>query len=101
MVTPREMAGGSATSRLTMGAYQASAMALEFRGGPQHHRGRTPAECRAREGQATGILWTFTSPELWDLLVIQRGWTPARYGHWLAACSPPPSSPHSRREDDT
>jgi hypothetical protein len=23
-------------------------------------------------------------PELWDLLVTQRGWTPQRYGHWLA-----------------
>jgi AcrR family transcriptional regulator len=33
---------------------------------------------------ARDILWTFTSPELWDLLVIQRGWTPARYGHWFA-----------------
>ena len=35
--------------------------------------------------EARDVLWTFTSPELWELLVIQRGWTPARYGHWLAS----------------
>lgn len=29
------------------------------------------------------ILWTFHSPEQYDLLVIQRGWEPARYVEFL------------------
>ena len=48
-----------------------------------HAGGHLPADTAVEE--ARDILWTFTSPELWDLLVIQRGWTPARYGHWLAS----------------
>ena len=47
-----------------------------------HAGGHLPAGITVEE--ARDILWTFTSPELWDLLVIQRGWTSARYGHWLA-----------------
>jgi AcrR family transcriptional regulator len=35
--------------------------------------------------EARDVLWTFTSPELWDLLVVQRGWATTRYGHWLAS----------------
>jgi AcrR family transcriptional regulator len=48
-----------------------------------HTGGHLPADITVEE--ARDILWTFTSPELWELLVIQRGWTPARYGHWLAS----------------
>jgi len=48
-----------------------------------HTGGHLPADTAVEE--ARDVLWTFTSPELWDLLVIQRGWTPARYGHWLAS----------------
>ncbi|HEV2377999.1 MAG TPA: helix-turn-helix domain-containing protein [Streptosporangiaceae bacterium] len=47
-----------------------------------HADGHLPASTTVEE--ARDILWTFTSPELWNLLVIQRGWTPAHYGHWLA-----------------
>jgi AcrR family transcriptional regulator len=35
--------------------------------------------------QATDILWTCTSDELYDLLVTQRGWSPPRFGRFLAA----------------
>jgi len=28
-------------------------------------------------------VWTFTSPQLWTLLVTQRGWSPERYGEWV------------------
>lgn len=35
--------------------------------------------------EARDLLWSHNSPELWDLLVLQRGWTPERYGRWLAA----------------
>ena len=35
-------------------------------------------------GQATDILWTCTSDELYDLLVTQRGWSPPRFARFLA-----------------
>lgn len=34
--------------------------------------------------EARDILWTFSSAELFDLLVIQRGWAPEKYGRWIA-----------------
>src|SRR5215469_2206868 len=51
--------------------------------GHLHSGGHLPAGTTIEE--ARDVLWTFTSPELWELLVIQRGWTPTRYGHWLAS----------------
>jgi AcrR family transcriptional regulator len=44
--------------------------------------------------QATDILWTCTSDELYDLLVTQRGWSASRYARFLgdyliAALLPP------------
>jgi hypothetical protein len=33
--------------------------------------------------EARDVLWTFISAELWELLVIQRGWTPHRFGTWM------------------
>ena len=35
-------------------------------------------------GQATDILWTLNHPNLYWLLVGDRGWTPAKYEEWLA-----------------
>jgi AcrR family transcriptional regulator len=34
--------------------------------------------------QATDILWTCTSDELYDLMVTQRGWSLPRFARWLA-----------------
>ena len=34
--------------------------------------------------QATDIIWTCTSDELYDLLVTQRGWSPPRFARFLA-----------------
>jgi len=34
--------------------------------------------------QAADILWTYSSPELYELLVLRRGWTPPRYGRFIA-----------------
>jgi AcrR family transcriptional regulator len=34
--------------------------------------------------QARDVLWTLNSPELFELLVLQRGWSPRRYGQWVA-----------------
>ncbi|MDQ1532313.1 MAG: hypothetical protein QOF28_74 [Actinomycetota bacterium] len=33
--------------------------------------------------EARDVLWAFNSAELWELLVIRRGWTPERFGHWV------------------
>ena len=34
--------------------------------------------------EAADILWSHNSPEAWDLLVTQRGWSPERYARHLA-----------------
>lgn len=34
-------------------------------------------------GEASDVLWTCTSTELYELLVLHRGWTPARYARWV------------------
>lgn len=33
---------------------------------------------------AADTLWTFSSPELYELLVHRRGWSPKRYGRFIA-----------------
>lgn len=33
---------------------------------------------------ARDIAWTYNSAEIYDLLVIHRGWTAERYGRWVA-----------------
>src|ERR1019366_731236 len=35
-------------------------------------------------GGATDIMWALNHPSLYQLLVGDRGWTPARYEQWLA-----------------
>jgi AcrR family transcriptional regulator len=34
--------------------------------------------------QATDIVWTITSPEVYSLLTMDRGWSRERYVHWLS-----------------
>jgi AcrR family transcriptional regulator len=55
--------------------------------------------------EARDVLWTFISAELWELLVINRGWAPQRYGDWMghmliAALLPPQPAPsrHNARD---
>lgn len=33
--------------------------------------------------EARDVLWTYNSAELFQLLVLQRGWSPRRYGTWI------------------
>jgi hypothetical protein len=33
--------------------------------------------------RATDILWTLNHPDLWQLLVVARGWTPDQYERWF------------------
>jgi hypothetical protein len=53
------------------------------------HNARTLLEGgHLREGitlqAATDVLWTYSSPELYELLVIRRGWSIHRYGRFIA-----------------
>ena len=34
--------------------------------------------------QAADVLWTYSAPELYELLVLRRGWPPQRYGRFIA-----------------
>jgi hypothetical protein len=34
--------------------------------------------------EAADVLWATNSPELYALLVLERGWSPAHYERWLA-----------------
>ena len=36
-----------------------------------------------RAGDALDILWLFTAPEVYERLVIERGWTTRRFGTWI------------------
>jgi AcrR family transcriptional regulator len=42
------------------------------------------ATLRVDPGEAADIVWATNAPELYQLLVHQRGWTPERYEHFLA-----------------
>jgi hypothetical protein len=33
--------------------------------------------------QATDILWTYSSAELYELLVVKSGWSASRYGQFI------------------
>ena len=35
------------------------------------------------DAQAGEIVWTITSPEVFSLLTVDRGWSRERYAHWL------------------
>jgi AcrR family transcriptional regulator len=34
--------------------------------------------------KAADILWTYSAPELYELMVLRRGWSPARHGRFIA-----------------
>ncbi len=42
------------------------------------------AALRVAPGDAADIIWATNAPELYQLLVGQRGWSPERYEHFLA-----------------
>ena len=60
---------------------------------PARDRESLDAQAGAAPGldatRATDILWTLNHPDVWQLLVGQRGWTPAQYEQWFAetACA--------------
>ena len=44
----------------------------------------TSATLRVEPGEAADIVWATNAPELYQLLIGQRGWTPERYERFLA-----------------
>ena len=44
---------------------------------------RTPLRGARTVEQVADILWTYSSPELYRMLVVLRGWTPERYGEFV------------------
>ncbi len=46
-----------------------------------HENGHLRDEVTAEE--ARDVIWTYNSVEIWDLLVLKRGWAAERYGHWV------------------
>jgi AcrR family transcriptional regulator len=64
----------------------------------QRRRWLRPGMTLAR---ATDILWTYSAPELYDLLVLRSGWSPRQYGEFVgnalvAALLPHDESPGRR-----
>ena len=47
-----------------------------------HEQGHLRADVSVDD--ARDILWTYNAAELYELLVILRGWAPDRYGRWVA-----------------
>jgi hypothetical protein len=40
-------------------------------------------QLRVSATQARDILWTYHAPELYELLVLERGWSASRYGKFI------------------
>jgi hypothetical protein len=34
--------------------------------------------------EATDVMWAFSAPELFELLVLRSGWSPERFGRYVA-----------------
>jgi AcrR family transcriptional regulator len=47
-----------------------------------HHAGHLRPNLTVAE--AADVLWAYSSPELYELLVLTRGWPPNRYGQFVA-----------------
>lgn len=45
---------------------------------------RSPFRAGLDEARAAEILWTLTSPEVFNLLTIDRGWSRQQYSDWLS-----------------
>ncbi len=44
---------------------------------------KTPLRTGRTVAETADIMWTYSSPELYRLLVLTRGWTPDRYGEFV------------------
>jgi hypothetical protein len=53
-----------------------------------HHNALTLAERGLMKAgvtvkEATDVMWAFSAPELFDLLVLRAGWSPERFGTYI------------------
>jgi len=49
----------------------------------QHLSDHSPWRQGLDDAQATVIVWTIASPEVYSLLTVDRGWSTERFGQWL------------------
>jgi AcrR family transcriptional regulator len=49
----------------------------------QHLSAHSPLRTGLDDAQAADIVWAITSPEVFSLLTVDRGWSRERYIHWL------------------
>jgi AcrR family transcriptional regulator len=49
----------------------------------QHLRDSKVLRKGIRAADAVDVLWLFTAPEVYERLVIERGWSPKRFGTWM------------------
>lgn len=51
------------------------------------HARRLAEEGHLRQGvsadEARDVFWLYTAPEIYDLMVVGRGWSPERFGGWI------------------
>lgn len=45
--------------------------------------GKTPLRAGRTVDETADIMWTYSSPELYRMVVLTRGWTPERYGEFV------------------
>jgi len=93
--TVKERAGGLLRVIRTAASVDADAAALWGRIESDFHTNQMAiVETVHRDGalrrglgvaRATDILWTLNHPDVWHLLVVERGWTPAEWERWFLA----------------
>jgi hypothetical protein len=47
--------------------------------------GRQALRPRISKRHARDVLWTLNSPEVYELLVLERGWSNRQYARWVAS----------------
>jgi hypothetical protein len=45
--------------------------------------GKAPLRAGRTVDETADLMWTYSSPELYRMLVLTRGWTPERYGEFV------------------
>ena len=79
----REAASGDAETATALAALKANRL-----DGMSEFAALLDARGALRRGvsrrEARDVLWALNSPELYELLVLERGWSVRRYGRWVA-----------------
>lgn len=80
----RDAATADADARAVWAELQAERLAgMTIFATTLHNRGHLRHDVTIDDARDT--LWTYNSAEVYQLLVIERGWTPHHYGQWAAA----------------